>query len=215
MTDGQDLFDVCAPAPGRGEWNIDETATRLTKEGVVEPLIVVGIDVGSHHDRANEYLPYPDDTLRPFVKVVHGKRFPRFLLDEVMPFVDRAYRTDRNPERSGIGGSSYGAGIALYTVLAKPDKFGRLLLESPSLYAHDDYLLKLARSGKRFPARIFIGVGTVQEPDDDVKKLQRILEQRALGSRLKVIVQPGAAHDTQAWSARFPQALSFLYGAAR
>jgi enterochelin esterase-like enzyme len=215
LTDGQELFDACAAAPGRGEWHIDETASRLIKERAVEPLIIVGIDVGTHHERANEYLPYPDDTLRPYVATVHGKRFPRFLFREVMPFVDRKYRTDRDSKHAGIGGASYGAGIALFTVLTHPGRFGRLLLESPSLYAHDDYLLKLARAAKRFPGKIFVGVGTVQEPVDDVKKLQDILKQKSLNSRVKVFAQPGAGHNTEAWSARFPEALTFLYGARK
>src|SRR5579859_3085847 len=117
LNDGQDLFDVCTSIFNPQEWRVDETATALIQSGRVPPLIIVGIDNAGKRDRPKEYLPFPDDTLRPATPKVYGKNYPRFLVDEVMPFIDRKYRTDPNPATTGIGGSSYGAGIALYTVM--------------------------------------------------------------------------------------------------
>jgi predicted alpha/beta superfamily hydrolase len=144
--------------------------------------------------------------------VVHGEDYPSFLLDEVMPFINHEYRTKPDSADTGLGGSSYGAGIALYTIMARPGHFGKLLLESPSLYAHDNYLLRKARAFTRWPETIFIGVGSINEPVDDVKQLGSILRSHGLGSqRLLVVSEPGAAHNEKAWAERFPQALQFLY----
>ncbi len=44
-----------------------------------------------------------------------GKRYPEFLMNEVMPFVYERYRIARGPENTGLGGSSLGALISLYT----------------------------------------------------------------------------------------------------
>jgi predicted alpha/beta superfamily hydrolase len=214
LNDGQDLFDACTSVFNRQEWRVDETATDLIAARRVPPLIIVGIDNAGKRDRPNEYLPFPDDTLTPAVPQVHGKDYPRFLLDEVMPFINDHYRTDPTPANTGIGGSSYGAGIALYTVMMRPGRFGKLLLESPSIYAHNDYLIHKAQTFAQWPAKVYIGVGSVNEPVEDVQRLQTILLNHGLGSqRLLVIKEQGPAHNETAWAARFPRALEFLYPA--
>jgi enterochelin esterase-like enzyme len=212
LNDGQDLFDACTSIFNAQEWRVDETAMALIQNGRVPPLIIVGIDDAGKRDRPKEYLPFPDDTLRPAVPRVRGKDYPKFLLDEVMPFINREYRTDPDPAMTGLGGSSYGAGIALYTVMRHPGRFGKLLLESPSLYAHDNYLLRKAEGFTRWPEKVFIGVGSINEPVDDVHRLQDTLRRQGLGvPRLLVVEQPGTAHNEEAWAQRFPRALQFLY----
>jgi predicted alpha/beta superfamily hydrolase len=212
LNDGQDLFDACTSIFNRQEWRVDETATDLIANRRVPPLIIVGIDNAGKRDRPNEYLPFPDNTLTPAVTQVHGKDYPRFLLDEVMPFINAHYRTDPSSMNTGIGGSSYGAGIALYTVMMRPGRFGKLLLESPSIYAHNDYLIHRAQTFTQWPAKVYIGVGSVNEPVEDVQRLQTTLLNHGLGNqRLLVIKEQGPAHNEAAWAGRFPRALEFLY----
>jgi predicted alpha/beta superfamily hydrolase len=212
LNDGQDLFDACTSIFNAQEWRVDETATALIQSGKIPELIIVGIDNAGKRDRPKEYLPFPDDTLKPPVLSVRGKEYPKFLLDEVMPFINREYRTDPDPAKTGLGGSSYGAGIALYTVMKHPGRFGKLLLESPSLYAHDNFLLHEADRFARWPEKVFIGVGSISEPVDDVHRLQDTLRRQGLGiPRLLVVEQPEAAHNEEAWAQRFPRALQFLY----
>ena len=218
LNDGQNIFDACTSLFSTREWRADETAKSLIEDGKIQPLIIVGIDNAGKKDRPKEYLPFPDESLQPTVPHVRGKEYPRFLLEEVIPFIDRHYRTDRAPSKTGIGGSSYGAGIALFTVMEYPGRFGRLLLESPSLYAHDDYLLHRAKNFHRWPEKVFLGVGTVNEPVEDVQRLRNILERdslqnhKAIATRLLTRQQEGAAHNEEAWSNRLPEALMFLYG---
>jgi enterochelin esterase-like enzyme len=215
LNDGQDLFDACTSIFNAQEWRVDETATALIQTRKIPALIIVGIDNAGKRDRPKEYLPFVDDTLKPPVLSVRGKDYPKFLLEEVMPFINREYRTDQDPAKTGIGGSSYGAGIALYTVMKHPGRFGKLLLESPSLYAHDNYLLRKAGRITRWPEKVFIGVGSIGEPVDDVHLLRDTLQRQGLGDpRLLVVEQPGAAHNEEAWAQRFPQALQFLYSIA-
>ena len=212
LNDGQDLFDACTSIFNAQEWRVDETATELVQSGKIPPLIVVGIDNAGKRDRPKEYLPFPDETLKPPVPSVRGREYPKFLLDEIIPFINREYRTDPDPAKTGIGGSSYGAGIALYTVMSHPGRFGKLLLESPSLYAHEDYLLHEADRFTQWPERIYIGVGSINEPVDDVHTLQETLRRHGIGKlRLLVVEQVGAAHNEEAWAQRLPRALQFLY----
>jgi predicted alpha/beta superfamily hydrolase len=226
LNDGQNLFDVSTSVFNPLEWQADEALDRLIRAREIEPIIVVGIDNAGRKERANEYLPYPDAYLRPPLPSPEGSKYPDFLTREVMPLINRQYRTKVGAEHTGLGGSSYGALIALYTVIAKPDTFGRLLLESPSLYVSDGKIIKGSRNIQRWPRRIYIGIGTNegghpdcqpggwdQEAVQDVLKLKRGLEAAGLGAeRLKVVVEECAAHNEAAWAKRLPEALKFLYG---
>lgn len=54
-------------------------------------------------------------------------RFPRDLLDEVVPFVERNYRAIANPDSRAIAGLSMGGGQALSIGLSHPDQFHYVL----------------------------------------------------------------------------------------
>jgi enterochelin esterase-like enzyme len=212
MNDGQNLFDVCTSIFQPEEWKMDETVAALTASGRIPPLIVVGIDSAGKRLRPKEYLPYVDSFLKPPEPDPRGKLYPSFLMDEVVPFVEQHYRVLRDAANRALGGSSYGAGAALFTAIQRPGAFGGLLLESPSVYADDDHLLKDAAGASSWPRRIFIGTGTVAEPTDDVEKLKTILEKAGLhDDRLRVVVQQGAGHSEKWWAQRLPEALEFLF----
>ena len=217
LNDGQNLFDR-ATAFGGVEWQVDETADRLIRQEVIPPLIVVGID-NAQNDRIKEYLPYR--SFHPPVLRPQGKRYPGFLMDEVMPFVLERYRIASGPENTGLGGSSLGALISLYTVIKRPGVFGQLLLESPSLFFSSRKILKQSWHVQRWPAKIFLAVGTREagrEDKDwqvvqDVRELGRSLRTAGLDeSRLLVKIDEGATHNEREWAKRFPDALSFLFG---
>jgi len=217
LNDGQNLFDRSTAFAGV-EWQVDETADRLIREGVVAPMIVVGID-NAQDERIREYVPYL--TLSPPILRPLGKRYPGFLAREVMPFVQQRYRTAKGPEHTGLGGSSLGGLITHYTALAMPGVFGRLLIESPSLYISNRQILRESRRFREWPARVFLGVGDKEtgnedknfEIVDDVRDLAEILRRSGLHEqRLRMKIDEDAGHNEGAWAARFPEALAFLFG---
>ena len=108
----------------------------------------------------------------------------------------------------------------MYTQLAAPAVFGRLLIESPSLFVAKRKILEESRRTRGWPPRMYLGVGTREtgqaEKDErvvaDVRELEAMLREAGLDeTRLKVRVGEGAAHSESAWAARFPEALEFLY----
>jgi predicted alpha/beta superfamily hydrolase len=108
----------------------------------------------------------------------------------------------------------------LYTQLAAPGAFGRLLIESPSLSVAKGKILEECRRSGTWPERMYVGMGTRElgnaEKDakivDGVRELEKILRAAGLTEqRLKVRIDEGAGHNEAAWAARFPEALEFLY----
>jgi predicted alpha/beta superfamily hydrolase len=216
LNDGQNLFDPATAYIGV-DWQVGETANRMIGEGRIPPLIIVGID-NAQKDRAKEYLPYR--SMNPPVLRPQGKLYPGFLLNEVMPFLFQRYRIARGPENTGLGGSSLGAIISLYGVMARPGVFGRLLLESPSLFVSNRRLLKSSRIFRQWPGRIFMAMGTREAGNEnrdrqvveDVRELKHLFERAGLGEdRLLVKIDDGATHSEKDWARRFPEALGFLY----
>ena len=217
LNDGQNLFEA-AIAFGGVEWQVDETADRLIREGVVAPMIVVGVD-NTGKSRIREYMPHR--SLQPMMLRVRGASYPKFLMKEVMPFVAGNYRVASGPENTGLGGSSLGALIALYTAAIRPDVFGRLLLESPSLWASNRQMIRESRSVSLWPQRIYLATGTNEAGRedknrsmvDDVRELAGIFQRAGVDdSRLRIVIDEGASHNEAAWAKRFPEALSFLFG---
>jgi len=199
------------------EWGIDETADRLIRQEAIPPLIVVGID-NAQGERMKEFLPYR--SLNPPILRPQGKRYPEFLMNEVMPFVQQHFRIARGPENTGLGGSSLGALISLYTAIDRPGLCGRLLLESPSLFISKRRLLKYSHYFRGWPERIFLAIGTKESGREDkdrqvvqdVRDLEAILRRAGLDEkRLRVIIDEGAVHHEREWAKRFPEALEFLF----
>jgi predicted alpha/beta superfamily hydrolase len=215
LNDGQNLFDPATAFAGV-HWRVGETATRLIAEQKIRPLIIVGID--NTKNRACEYIPYRSKdprVLRPM-----GKCYPDFLQREVMPLIEERYSISKGPENTGLGGSSLGGLIALYTQLATPGIFGRLLIESPSLFVANRKILKESRRFTSWPERTYLGMGAQETGDAeknarivaDARELEAIFREAGLDEqRLKVRIEEGATHSEAAWAARFPEALEFLY----
>jgi enterochelin esterase-like enzyme len=217
LNDGQNLFEAATSFTGV-EWQVDETAERLIGEGAVPPMIIVGMD-NAGKDRIREYMPHR--SMNPVMLRVQGRHYPDFLMKEVMPFVERNYRVATGAENTGLGGSSLGALIALYTVMVRPGVIGRLLVESPSLWAAHRQVIKESRSVRIWPERIYLGVGTAEAGSaersrtvvDDVRELTAILRRAVLSEkRLRLVIKDGAGHNEAAWADRFPEALRFLFG---
>lgn len=217
LNDGQNLFEPATSFNGV-EWQVDETADRLIREDVVPPMMIVGID-NTGRNRIREYMPHR--SMQPMIMRVQGTRYPSFLMKEVMPFVARHYRVAAGPENTGLGGSSLGALISLYTAVVRPGLIGRLLLESPSLWASNRQMITRSRAIRRWPERIFLATGTAeagqkdrnQSMVDDVRELAAIFGHSGLDDKhLKLVIDDGATHHESAWARRFPEALSFLFG---
>jgi predicted alpha/beta superfamily hydrolase len=230
LNDGQNLFDSMTSVLNPMEWRVDETVQALVAAGQIPPLIVVGIDNAGRRGRFKEYFPYVDEYLRPPEPDPQGKRYPEFLVDEVLPFVEARYRIRRDAKSRGLGGSSAGALAAIYTVVTRSGIFGRLLIESPSIYVDDARILQDAASVASWPERIYLGAGTnedgrptcdptaLAEPElvRDLRRFERLLRKAGVDrARVRVVVTPCAVHNEVAWATRLPDALTFLYAAER
>jgi predicted alpha/beta superfamily hydrolase len=216
LHDGQNVFDA-ATAFGGNEWGVDETAQRLVSQKLIEPVIIVAV-ANAGEARIHEYTPTRgklDDGSR---KRSRGllKRYARFLIEELKPFIDARYRTLASPEYTGIGGSSLGGLATMVLGLWYPNIFRRLAVMSPSIWWDECVLLDMVAQldeELRPPLRIWLDTGT-HEPGWERNRTLRdgLLEKGwRLYDDLHYFEDEGAAHTEAAWAHRMDAALRFLY----
>lgn len=212
LHDGQNLFEgATAFVPGQ-DWHVNETAEVLIRDGVIEPLMIVGVyNTGKH--RIDEYTPTRDGRSRAGGAAdVYG----RMLTEELKPFIDRTYRTLPNQANTGLGGSSLGGLVTLYLGLHHPDVFGKLAVLSPAVWWDNRVILKLVRMTDpkpRLTIWLDIGTGEGGRTVRDARALRDELVRAgwAPGADLQYCEIPEAGHNEAAWASRVRPFLKYLF----
>jgi predicted alpha/beta superfamily hydrolase len=213
MHDGQNLFDGATSFVQGQDWHVGHSADAEIRAGRVEPLIIVGIyNVGKA--RIQEYTP----TKAPRLGGGRADRYGRFLLDEVMPFVNSQYRVQLGPQNTGIGGSSLGGLVSLFIGLSRPDVFGKIAALSPSVW-WNQRVIHTFTAGMNVESRprIWLDIGTREGPRivEDVERYRDILVRRGWQCERDLHYErlEGAEHNEAAWAQRVAPFLRFLYPA--
>ncbi len=220
MFDGQNLFEKSESAPG--EWGMDEIATNLINNKAMEPTIIVGLQhAGSL--RTSEYVPPVTTEAIINNQTPAGGETLAWVMNTVMPRVERTFRVKAGPENTAIGGSSLGGLMALYAGATHPEVFGKILAESPALgFGKNEFSPVLFAPVKTWPSKIFMAVGGNEggEGKEELSKqfatrvqdLNKQLAGQGLGKdRLNFIYDLEAHHNENAWNKRLPEALRFLF----
>jgi enterochelin esterase-like enzyme len=137
------------------------------------------------------------------------------LLEELLPAVAAKYRVRTDAASVAVGGSSLGGLVSLYLAMKHPDRFGRALVMSPSVWWRNRAVLDDvdAFSGRSHP-RMWVDVGlregeqTLGDARDLVARL------RAKGwndTNLRYFEDKRGDHSEPAWARRIKQALEFLF----
>jgi predicted alpha/beta superfamily hydrolase len=177
----------------------------------VEPLVIVG--VGNAGDRRiDEYTPTRDARRK---EGGGADLYGRFLLEELIPFVDTRFPTDRRARARGLGGSSLGGLVSLYLALRHPGSFGKVAVLSPSVWWDRNRIVREVRAlPRRADLKIWLDIGT-EEGRLEVKRA-RLLRDALLAKgwrapRLRYLEALGAVHDEAAWGDRAGDVLEFLF----
>ncbi len=216
LHDGQNVFDAATSFSGV-EWGVDETTERLVRKKLIEPLIIVAI-ANTGEDRIHEYAPTGGviDAKAKRKKRSRGlaRQYGQFLIEELKPYIDKKYRTKREPEFTGLGGSSLGGLVTLAIGLLFPHAFNRLIVMSPSIWWDDFAIYRLLDMIEKKPAlKIWLDTGTAEPGWEQARVLcdQMIIKGWRLDVDLTYLEAEGADHSEVAWAARVDPALRFLF----
>ena len=216
LQDGQNVFDAATAFAGV-EWGVDETAQRLIRRRLIEPLIIVAV-ANTGPDRIHEYAPTRGiiDTKGKRKKRSRGlaRKYAKFLIQELKPFIDSKYRTKPEAEFTGLGGASLGGLLTITLGLWFPNIFTRLAVLSPSVWWDDEVIVRGALALERkLPLKIWLDTGSAEPGWERARNLCAALIDRGwnLYDDLEYHEFEGADHSEAAWAARVDPVLRFLY----
>jgi predicted alpha/beta superfamily hydrolase len=205
MHDGQNIIDP-ATSTFQIDWQIDEAADTLIRNGMIEPIIIVGVYNSS--DRSTEYN---EDSL--------GVYYTKFIVDSLKPFIDTNYRTKPGGESTATGGSSLGALISFIIMWEHPEVFSKALCFSPAfkIEKYDFIDNVVSYTGKNKDIKVYINNGDGEldsqlQPSVDEMLEVLINKGYVVGKDFYFNKDKNSQHGERDWSKSIWRALIFLFG---
>lgn len=216
--DGHNLFFNEDATFGKS-WGLKEYL-----DGFDPQLILVGMECGHEGDeRLAEYCPY--HMYASFCGDLKGigRQTMKWIVEDVKPMIDATYRTLKDREFTGIGGSSMGGLMALYAGICFHDTFSKLACVSSSIAPCMDQLIDdISRQDDLRDTRFYLSWGETEsrwhgETGDmwtlpsslDNQKIAACLE--AKGACTKLYLQPSGRHCEADWEKQNPIYMPYLW----
>lgn len=204
LQDAQNLFNEEAEF---GNWEIDKKLAVMS-EYKIGKIIIIAIE-HAKEDRIKEY-----NVGTTILGKGQGKKYIKFLTETLKPFVDSNFRTKTEREFTGMGGSSMGALVSIFSGIRYPDVFGRLMIFSPSLWVGPK--LKIKNGEKAQDTKIYLYAGG-DESGTMISQVQNFKNQMiedgfvANKMKIKLSINKLGQHSEVFWSDEFPKAIEWLF----
>ena len=144
----------------KGAWRVPVVFDNLITHGELPVMIAIFLDPG--HDMSKEKPKSAwNNSNRSFEYDALGDRYAQFLLEEILPEVEKTYTLTHDPEGRAICGASSG-GICAFTVAwERPDQFRKVLstIGSFTNIRGGHAYPSLIRKTERKPIRVFLQDG--------------------------------------------------------
>ncbi len=207
LQDAQNLFNERAPF---GNWAIDEKLAILSELGYGD-VIIVAVEHGEN-DRIREYSPFDTEEFGPG----EGVAYAAFMHDTLKPYIDNNFRTKPHRIHTGIGGSSMGGLISVFTGLSYPESFSKWMIFSPSLWLSSEIFENAQMHENEKPTFIYLfgGLRESASMESDLRQFTEILERKSHEKeklQYKLSIHPTASHSEKYWGAEFPRAVRWLF----
>ena len=204
MHDGQNLFDAKTAAYGV-EWGIDETVNRLVATGVMDEVIVVGID--NTPERIAEYTPCCDP------KYGGGKLdgYQAFVVDTVKPYIDKTYRTLAGNQNTAVMGSSLGGIASVAMGQRRPDVFSKAGGVSSSFWWNGGDMV--SQPAARVPVKFYLDAGARDDGLAETTQMRDAMHRQGYkaDADLMFVADPNGSHNEKSWAARVEKPLVWFF----
>ena len=206
LQDAQNLFNENAKY---GNWEIDKKLAVMAEYNIGK-IIIIAIE-HAEKERIKEY-----NVGNTVLGNGQGKKYIRFLTDTLKPFVDDNFRTKSDRENTGIGGSSMGGLVSIFSGIMYPEVFGKLMIFSPSLWVVPKIKLSFLDMDEPQDTRIYLYAGGDESETmiDHVTNFKnRLLKREGFADKMKIRLSINmlGKHNEKYWSDEFPKAIEWLY----
>lgn len=204
-------YHLCIMQDGNDYYQLGRVATlsdQLHERGEIENTIFVGIHYQNRYDRKKKYHPNGEQ----------NKEYSKFLLDEVVPFLDETLPTLHMGQARTLMGDSLAGTLALMIALKYPNTFSNVIMQSPLV---NETVLHAVKNTENIHAvDIYHTIGTNEEHVDTLdasdldfltpnRQLKELLEQKGLTYYYYELV--GGEHTWKYWQKDLPNALTTMF----
>lgn len=201
MFDGHNLFHDEDATYGKS-WGLEEFLDHYDKK-----FIMVGLECNHEgNERIIEFSPYTYSTHYWGMVVGKGAELMDWFIHEFKPMIDKKYRTIPFRECTGIGGSSMGGLMALYSVIKYNQYFSKAACISSAIFAGKDQLLQELHNSSMSPdTKVYLSIGTSEAKSRFLHE-QRLYDNMIFSNYFKEIgvscmlnVVTGGQHNETSW----------------
>lgn len=192
-------------------------ADHLSQRNHLKEIIIVGIAYADSNqyrvNRTRDYTPINSKENVWFTDIQEkysggGVSFSNFIEKELIPFVEKEYRTT---DFRALTGHSYGGLFTSWTMLTKPNLFNGYIIVSPSLWYNDKMMFRIKDSLDQIKntTKVYCTVGEREANNqwnmpEDLKRFVENLNSRNIRKlNLKMEIGKNETHNSI-----FPSALS-------
>lgn len=152
----------------------------------------------------------PDDegTNRRVDEMGLDPQYLGFFVNELIPEIDKTYKTSPSPEHRAILGTSLGGLNATYFAFTKPDVFGLAAIQAPA-YWYKEPIYNIVREYEGPQPKIFMSTGTIGDNTPDTRLMKQIFDKKGYGINY---LEVNEGHSWGAWSAQMDDILIYFFG---
>jgi predicted alpha/beta superfamily hydrolase len=205
LQDAQNLFNENAKY---GNWEIDKKLAVMS-EYKIGKIIIIAIE-HAEEDRIKEY-----NVGKTVLGKGQGKKYIQFLTETLKPYVDSNFRTKKEREFTGIGGSSMGALVSIFSGLLYPEMYGKLMIFSPSLWVVPTLKMDSDSTAPN-DTKIYLYAGG----DESATMIEHLwlFKKNMIASefvkdkmKINLSINMQGKHSETYWSDEFPKAIEWLF----
>lgn len=197
MHDGQNLFFQEEAFAGE-HWRVNETIRILDSMNIIRKAIVVGV--------------YPVDRIPEYTRPGY-EAYGRYIVEDLKPVIDLAFRTMPDAANTAVMGSSLGGVVSFFLAWQWPEVFGMAACMSSTFGFRDDLMERVTNESRR-EVKFYLDSGWPEDNYEVTRTMRDLLISRGYesGSDLLYFAFPNALHNERYWALRSHIPFQFFFG---
>lgn len=221
LLDGQNAFKDSNAAFNRSiraSRYLGHVAATMKKRIIGVAIHNAGSDIG----RINEYTPYKIVNMAEASwdkqDVSYYEKFCLDVINTIIPYIDKKYPTNKNPENRFIYGSSLAGLTAIHMTYKYPNVFGAIGAFSTASFLCPIQLHEFLEENINPKVRLFLYVGRKETSDGSYNEelyfnssyeLYKIAKNK--NAKVRLLISDSGTHCEACWERQLMDFLSFIY----
>jgi enterochelin esterase-like enzyme len=165
----------------------------------IKPVIAVFIDPRE---------PGKPQNNRRESEFLFNDKYAAFITKELVPKIDKEYRTIPSPDNRAILGTSYGGVLTTYFGVTRVNTFHLIAIMSPA-YWRVQKLYDMYKNSEKLPLKIFLSTGTINDGELLTRGMKALFEKTGYPILYKEVSQ---GHSWGNWRCLLDDMLLYFYG---